>query len=623
LSSLGALGVVYGDIGTSPLYALKECITPPFGLLPTPENILGILSLIFWSLTMVVVVKYMSFVMYADNHGEGGIMALLALLIAKEPGGNGRHLTPKTKNLLVVFALFGTALLLADGIITPAISVLSAIEGLEVATPVFRPFLVPLTLVILTFLFLAQKRGTASVATVFGPIMVAWFVAIGGLGFLGVFKRPEVLLALNPFIALNTLFLPGFRGFFLLGSVVLAVTGAEALYADMGHFGREPIRFAWYFLAYPALTLSYFGQGALLLTGSKEALENPFYALAPDYFTLYPLVILATMATIVASQALISGAFSLARQAIQLGYLPRLTVVHTSSETSGQIYVPEVNNMLMIACCALVLGFQRSSNLAAAYGIAVTGTMMITTFLLFQVMRTRWHWPLWKADLITGLFLAIDIPMLLANLGKVNHGGWVPLLIGWIFFISMTTWKMGREAIAERIQKSLLPLSDFLRSVEAEKPLRVKGTAVFLSANFNSTPPALLHHFKHNQVLHEQIVLLAVRTAGTPEVAPERQFEVKSLMQGFFQIVANYGFMQTPNVPAALDKMNGWEGLKINQMKTSYFLGRESLLTTGKSNLIPCRKALFAFLSANSRPAQAFFKIPPDRVLELGMQIEI
>ena len=335
--------MVYGDIGTSPLYALKECITPPFGLLPTPENILGILSLIFWSLTMVVVVKYMSFVMYADNHGEGGIMALLALLIAKEPGGNGRHLTPKTKNLLVVFALFGTALLLADGIITPAISVLSAIEGLEVATPVFRPFLVPLTLVILTFLFLAQKRGTASVATVFGPIMVAWFVAIGGLGFLGVFKRPEVLLALNPFIALNTLFLPGFRGFFLLGSVVLAVTGAEALYADMGHFGREPIRFAWYFLAYPALTLSYFGQGALLLTGSKEALENPFYALAPDYFTLYPLVILATMATIVASQALISGAFSLARQAIQLGYLPRLTVVHTSSETSGQIYVPEVN----------------------------------------------------------------------------------------------------------------------------------------------------------------------------------------------------------------------------------------------------------------------------------------
>ncbi|MFZ2959806.1 MAG: potassium transporter Kup [Candidatus Ozemobacteraceae bacterium] len=614
----GALGVVYGDIGTSPLYSVKECFSGPVGLSPIPEHVFGIISLIFWALTLIVVVKYLTVVMRADNHGEGGIMALLALILSKE----GLAAGSKSKAALVTLALFGTSLLLADGMITPAISVLSAIEGLEVATPVFKSLIVPFTLFVLIALFLVQKRGTAGIAKVFGPVMLIWFGTIGTLGLISTLQRPEILAALNPFYALKTLFMPGGQGFFVLGSVILAVTGAEALYADMGHFGRQPISFAWYFIAYPALTLNYLGQGGILLAKPEVALSSPFYGLAPVWL-LYPLVILSTLATIVASQALISGAFSLSQQAMQLGYLPRLSIIHTSHDTRGQIYVPEVNNLLMVACLLLVLGFEESSRLAAAYGIAVMGTMTITTILLFAVMRDRWGWSFLAASGLTCFFLSIDLPFLISNLGKVIHGGWVPLVIGGCCFLIMTTWKIGRETLGAVIKSGLFPLKDFMVSLHLGNPHRVRGTAVFLTGNINVVPPVLLHHYKHNKVLHEQVVLFSVTTAGVPEVAEDKQIDVKYLGEGFFQIIACYGFMENPNVPDVLRKAVGREGLHFDENDTTYFLGRESLLMSGSSGLSRWRKTLFAFLSRNSVPAMAFFGIPPNRVLELGMQIEL
>ncbi|MBF0499812.1 MAG: potassium transporter Kup [Candidatus Riflebacteria bacterium] len=615
---LGALGVVYGDIGTSPLYSVKECFAPPVGLEVIPANVIGIISLIFWSLTLIVVVKYLTVVMRADNHGEGGIMALLALLLMKE----GLTAGAKSKKILVSLALFGTSLLLADGMITPAISVLSAIEGLEVATPVFKHLVVPFTLIVLILLFLVQKYGTGGVAKVFGPIMLIWFGSIGLLGAISIFSRPDILAAINPWYALKTAFLPGWKGFFVLGSVILAVTGAEALYADMGHFGREAISFAWYLVAYPALILNYLGQGALLLANPAVASTSPFYGLAPTWL-LYPLVVISTLATIVASQALISGAFSLAQQAMQLGYLPRLSIIHTSHHTYGQIYVPEVNTLLMVACFLLVIGFEESSRLAAAYGVAVMGTMTITTLLMFAVMRDRWGWSLASASGLTFLFLCIDLPFLLSNLGKVVHGGWVPILIGGCFFLLMTTWKLGRETLGKVMKQELFPLASFMASIPMENPVRVRGSAVFMTGNINVVPPVLLHHFKHNKILHNQVVLFSVTTVGVPEIAANKQIEVKALGQGFFQVIACYGFMETPNVPDILRRSNGREGLKFEEHDTSYFLGRESLLTSGSSGLSQWRKVLFAFLSRNSVPAMAFFGIPPDRVLELGMQIEL
>jgi KUP system potassium uptake protein len=619
--AVGALGVVYGDIGTSPLYAIRECFLRPHGVPPTLANVLGVLSLVFWSLTAIVVVKYMIFVMRADNHGDGGILALLALVTEQRSHpkrgevGHKRHVT------LIGLALVGAALLLADGMITPVISVLSALEGLEVATPVFRPVVVPIALVILAALFLFQRRGTAGVGAVFGPAMLVWFVVIGALGLPQVVRHPEVLAALSPAYAVRFFLANGLHGFLILGSVVLCVTGSEALYADMGHFGRRPIRVAWSWIVFPALLLNYFGQGALLLERGDRVVENPFYALAPSML-LYPMVALATIAAIIASQALISGAFSLAQQAVQLGYLPRLTIVHTSEEASGQIYVPEINRLLMVACVALVIGFRASSNLAAAYGIAVMGTMVITSILMFSVERRRWHWSWGRAALLTGLFLAVEIPFLAANFPKIAHGGWFPLIVGILLYTVMTTWKRGRKALSEQLEQGAYPIEKFLAELPRRSPVRVDGTAVVMTSSLALTPPVLLHHFKHNKVLHKQVVLLTIVTEGVPEVGKSDRVQVRDLGEGFFEVIAHYGFMQTPTVPEILRRCEAW-GLHITPGTVSYFLGRETILPTGKSRLPRWRKSLFIYLARNARPATAFFRLPPNRVIELGSQVEL
>jgi KUP system potassium uptake protein len=624
--SLGALGVVYGDIGTSPLYAFKESFSGPSGLAPTAANVLGILSLFFWALTLIVVVKYIGFVMRADNHGEGGILALLALITdqgsnPKKKGETGA----RRRFLLISLGIFGAALLLADGMITPVVSVLGALEGLQVATPIFRPVVVPLALAVLIALFLFQKKGTAGVARVFGPAMLVWFLTLTAFGLPAIVRRPEVLAAVNPVHAFRFFLDNGVAGFLVLGAVFLCVTGSEALYADMGHLGRTPIRAAWFGVAFPALLINYFGQGALLLARGGAAVENPFFELAPDLL-LYPAVLIATLAAVIASQALISGAFSLAQQAIQLGFCPRLTIVHTSREASGQIYVPEINRLLLVASVFLVLGFRTASALAAAYGIAVVMTMIITTFLLFSVARHLWKWPLWQAAAMAGIFLAIDIPFLGANIVKVAYGGWFPLAVALGLFVLMTTWKRGRRALAEQLGGSQLPIEDFLtdvarRSAAGRLP-RVPGTAVVMTSQTGGTPPVLLHHFKHNQVLHQQVVLLTIVTEGVPEVRSGERVEVRELGHGFWEVVARYGFMQTPNVPKLLGQCAPL-GLKIDAGRASYFLGRETILTTGHSRLAGWRKGLFVYLSRNARPANAFFQIPPNRVVELGAQVEL
>ncbi|HOY68097.1 MAG TPA: potassium transporter Kup [Candidatus Ozemobacteraceae bacterium] len=613
--AIGALGVVYGDIGTSPLYSVKECFSRHSGLPVTPENILGIISLVFWTLTLIVSVKYVTFVLRADNDGEGGMMSLMALVKGKLAA------TRISSSLLLKMAIFGTSLLLSEGMITPAISVLSAIEGLEIATPVFRPFILPLTIGILLALFLIQKRGTGSVARIFGPIMLAWFWTIGLLGLAWVIRSPAILEAINPWHALNHFLRNGFHGFLLLGSVVLCVTGAEALYADMGHFGRKPIVIAWYWFAYPCLLLNYFGQGALLLVHGGQFQDNPFFSLAPQALVI-PLVLLSTAATIIASQALISGAFSLTQQAMHLGYSPRLTVRHTSSQAHGQIFVPEINILLMFACVAFVLVFRESSNLAAAYGFAVTGTMVITSLLLYRVMVDTWNWPRYKALLLSGLFLAVDLPFLAANIGKIFHGGWVPCLVGSFLYILMSTWNKGRRALSYELQKSLLPVDGFLKEVEKVGVMRVKGTAVFMTSNVDVVPPVLLHHFKHNHILHERVIFLSIISEHIPEVPHERRIEIRDMGHGFWKMVARFGFMETPSVPEIF-RAAGETGHPVKLLDTSFFLGRESLLLTGQSDMPHWRKWLFRFMSRNAREATAFFGIPPTRVLELGCQIEL
>lgn len=614
---LAALGVVYGDIGTSPLYAIRECFNPPHGVSPTIENVLGILSLVFWMLTLVVVNKYLTYVMRADNQGEGGIMALLALITPKISPSLGLG----SKSTLILLGLVGTSLLFAEGMITPAISVLSAIEGLEVATPVFRPYVIPITLIILITLFLVQRYGTAGVASVFGPAMLLWFLTLAGLGIPWILQEPTVLYSINPVHAIRFFIEHGWHGFLVLGAVVLCITGTEALYADMGLFGLKPIRFAWYMVVFPALLINYWGQGAIIIARGAEVVANPFYALAPEGF-LYPTVIIATVATVIASQALISGSYSLAQQAMQLGYSPRLTVVHTSSQARGQIYLPEINTLLMIVCSALVLQFRSSSNLAAAYGMAVTGTMVITSILMRTVMRERWEWNRLKAYSLVGLFLCVDIPLFTANLWKFIHGGWVPLVIGGSFFIIMTTWKRGRGALAAEFRKTLLSIDQFMPTLPLENPVRVKGTAVFMTSNLNVVPPVLLHHFKHNKVLHEQVILLYVVTEQVPEVSPLQRLELHDLGLGFYQMVARYGFMEQPNVPELLASP-AIKSLNIDQSDTSYYLGRETLLTSGSTPMSRWRKGLFAYLSRNARTATAFFGIPPNRVVEMGMQVEL
>jgi KUP system potassium uptake protein len=628
--ALGALGVVYGDIGTSPLYALKECVSLPHGVVPTAESILGLLSLFFWSITLVVSIKYILYVMRAHNHGEGGVLALTALVAQgrmHESGSTADTHKPanwqavkRAKMPLVMLGLFGAALLYGDGVITPAISVLSAIEGLEVATTTFSPVVVPLTCVVLIVLFWAQKRGTSGIGAIFGPVTLLWFIAIGVSGLPWVIRHPSILHAVNPVHAVRFFTLHGGHGFLVLGSVVLCITGGEALYADMGHFGTRAIRLAWYCCVFPALLLNYFGQGALLLE-RPAAGSNPFYAMVPAGL-LYPMVALATMATVVASQALISGAFSLTRQAVQLGYLPRVTVVHTSGTTEGQIYIPEVNRLLMVACVALVLHFRASSSLASAYGIAVTGTMAITTILAFRVARDRWGWSLARAGAVLVLLLCVDLSFFAACSAKFATGGWFPLVVGLGIFAVMVTWNRGRTILGEKVRGRTLPLPLFLADVEASKPHRVAGTAVFLSSTRRGIPTVLLHHFKHNKMLHEKVVIMSITTDAVPWVPDAQKVRLKSFPHGFWAVTGHYGFMESPDVSDILRRCHD-KGLATKSAETSFYLGREALFP--RRDLLGMaywRKHLYRFLSRNARSATDFFAIPPNRVVEVGMQIE-
>jgi KUP system potassium uptake protein len=612
---IGAIGVVYGDIGTSPLYMLRTAFTGEHGLALTSDNVYGVLSVVFWALVVVVTLKYIMLIMRADNNGEGGILALTALV------SRGLDRNNRRRWWLIGFGIFGAAMFYGDGMITPAISVLSAVEGLEIVAPALHRFVVPVTLVIIVALFAIQKRGTASVGLFFGPVMCIYFVVLALLGTWEIVQQPAILTALNPYFAAAFFLHAPVPAFMSLGAVVLAVTGTEALYADMGHFGKSPIRRAWLLFVMPALVLNYFGQGALLLAKGPAADANPFYLLAPPQL-VYPLVALATAAAIIASQALISGAFSLAQQAVQLGYSPRLTIVHTSHVARGQIYVPEVNAGLMVACCGLVLAFQKSTNLAAAYGIAVVGTMAVTTVLLYAVARERWGWSVVGAGLLTTCFLSVDVAFLLSNVTKVRHGGWVPIVVGGIIFTVMTTWKRGRGELAAKLRADSFPIEFFMADLPDHMPVRVSGTAVFMTSDPSVTPVVLLHHYKHNKVLHERVILLSVRSEAMPFVPSADKVRVRDLGSGFFQVVAHYGFMQTPNVPEIL-RLAGAQGLKVTTSECSFFLGRETLLTTGQVKMLRWRKALFAFLSRNARSATAFFGIPPNRVLELGTQIEL
>jgi len=613
LLTLAALGVVFGDIGTSPLYALRECFHGPHAIAPTPANVLGVLSLIFWALVVVISIKYVTYVMRADNQGEGGILALMALIPPTYRG-------PQSRGVLTVLGLFGAALLYGDGIITPAITVLGAMEGLKTATPFFDPYVVPLTVAVLVALFLVQHRGTAAVGAVFGPVMVVWFAAIGILGLRMVIQSPSVLTAINPLHGFDFFMRNGPHGFLVLGSVFLVVTGGEALYADMGHFGTRPIRLAWFAIVQPGLMLNYFGQGALLLATPRAA-EQPFFLLVPSMLLL-PMVVLATLAAVIASQALISAVYSLTRQAVQLGYSPRLEIQHTSAETIGQIYVPQINFTLMAATVALVIAFGSSSSLAAAYGIAVTATMGITTLLAYVVSRYVWGWSRLAAGLITGLFFVVDLAFFGANVLKIAHGGWVPLVIAATVYLLMTTWKRGRDILGARLRERAYPFAQFLKDIAARPPIRVPGTAVFMTGSPAGTPITLLHNLEHNKVLHEKVVLLTVTTADIPQVPADDRVSVEPLGENFFRVTLVYGFIEEPNVPAALAEARE-QGLRIDPKTTTYFLGRETLLATRRPGMAVWRERLFVLMSRNAMRATAFFRIPSDRVVELGLQLEL
>ena len=615
--ALGALGVVYGDIGTSPLYALRSCFAGHSAVVASHDNVLGLLSLIFWSLILIVSVKYLAFVMRADNRGEGGILALMALAFPE------RDKTPARTRvawLLTGLGIFGAALLYGDGLITPAISVLGAMEGLEVATPLLKPYIVPLTILILVGLFSVQRIGTGGVGKVFGWVMLLWFITLAVLGLNQIVRAPEVLAAINPLYAVKFVDANGWRGFHLLGAVFLVLTGAEALYADMGHFGRRPIRLAWFGLVLPALFINYLGQGALVLQ-NPEAAQNPFYRLAPEW-GLYPLVVLATVAAVIASQALISGAFSLTMQAVQLGYAPRVAIEHTSSSTRGQIYIPWINWGLMLACISLVLGFRSSENLAAAYGIAVVLTMIITTLLLFFAAHRLWGWSKLRVGWLCALFLMVELAFLGANMAKVGHGGWFPLAVGLIGFTVMSTWKTGRRRLHQRLLKSLLPIEDFLKDVAESKPTRVPGTAVFLAGNPDGTPAALTHNFKHNKIIHKRVIILTIAIEEIPFVEKERRVTVAELGQEFYRVIGRYGFMEEPNAEDIL-KLCKPLGLNFREMETTFFLSRETIIASDRRGLARWRKRLFALLARNAQPANAYFRLPPNRVVELGLQVEI
>ncbi|MBM3104022.1 potassium transporter Kup [Pseudomonas sp. V1] len=611
---VAAVGVVYGDIGTSPLYTLKEVFAGHYGVQANHDGVLGVLSLVFWSLIWVVTIKYVLFVLRADNQGEGGIMALTAL--ARRAAAP----YPRLSRVLVLLGLFGAALFYGDSMITPAISVLSAVEGLQLAFEGIEHWVVPIALAVLVGLFLIQKHGTARLGILFGPIMVLWFSVLGALGVYGIVQRPEVLLALNPAWAVQFFVVHPGIGVAILGAVVLALTGAEALYADMGHFGRKPIARAWILLVLPGLVLNYFGQGALIL-GDPHAVRNPFYLLAPSW-ALLPMVGLATLATIIASQAVISGAFSLTRQAIQLGYVPRMFIQHTSSQEQGQIYIGTVNWALMVGVVLLVLGFESSGALAAAYGVAVTGTMLITTLLSASVVLLLWKAPRWLAVPLLLSFLVVDSLYFAANAPKIFQGGAFPVIAGIALFILMTTWKRGRKIIVERLDESALPLPLFISSIRSQPPHRVQGTAVFLTARADAVPHALLHNLLHNQVLHERVVLLTVVSQDRPRVPVSERFEVQDFGDGFYRVNLNFGFIEEPDVPAALQLCHVPE-LDFSPMATTYFLSRETVIPTKRMGMARWREGLFAFLLKNANSNLKYFNLPLNRVIELGTQVEM
>lgn len=611
-AAIAALGVVMGDIGTSPLYAFRECFYGPHSIPISPEHILGVLSLIFWILIIVISLKYVAFVLRADNRGEGGILALAFLVVP----GNERLRKP----LLFALGLFGAAFLYGDGVITPAITVLGALEGLKIATSVFDPYILPIAASIIVALFAVQKQGTKKIGTLFGPIMIIWFVVIAVLGVAGIAKNPAALAALSPHYALQFLFEDFGMTFTILGTVFLVVTGGEALYADLGHFGQKPIRLAWWTVALPALALNYFGQGALLLSDPSKA-ENPFFNLAPEW-SLFPLVALSTVVAAVASQAIISGVFSLTRQAIQSGFLPRMNIIHTSAHEIGQIYLPSVNWALMVATLWVVMIFRTSSNLAGAYGVAVATTMVITTVYLGFAARKLWKWSAAAAIILSASFLIFDIAFFAANSVKIDDGGWFPLLIAAMIFTIMTTWRTGRELLADHLRKNYRPLSQFVQFIKAQKIQRVQGTAIFMVADRDATPPALLHNLKHNKILHERVVVLTVLTKEVPYVSVEDRITVTEYDEGFVRVLACYGFMQLPDVKTILRRCSDM-GISCKMEDVTFFLGLETLIATHHPGMALWRERLFILMSRNAHRATAFFKIPPDRVIEVGMQLEI
>jgi len=613
--AIAALGVVYGDIGTSPLYAMREAFHGPLGIPVTPGNVLGVLSLMFWSLILVVTIKYHVVIIRADNKGEGGVLALMALV-----QGNRVSRAISPSQIMIILGIFGAALIYADGALTPAISVMSAVEGLEVAAPGLVRWVIPLTLLILVGLFYVQSRGTARIGAVFGPIMVLWFAVIAVLGLMQIVQYPTVLSAMSPYHAIRFFSENVSRGFVVLGAVFLVVTGGEALYADLGHFGHRAIQLAWFSVGLPALALNYFGQGALLLQ-HPEAAVNPFYHLAPDW-ALYPLIALATAAAIIASQAIISGAFSLTRQAVQLGYAPRMRIEHTSSREIGQIYVPSVNVGLALLTCAFVLYFGSSTNIAGAYGVALSTLMVMTTIMFYVMCRDVWRWSRLKAGLIVGLFLSLDVPFLIANGLKIEHGGWVPLAVAGVLFLLMTTWRRGREILSKRMLEKSVPLNMLLADLAAEPPIRVPGTAVFMYGNAEGTPPALVHNLSHNKVLHEKVVFLTVVTEDVPHVGSGNRVTVRRLGKGFHAVTARYGFMEDPSIDDVLTAARAHQ-LVIPIEGTTFFLGRETLVASDRPGMAMWRERLFGFMARNALRATAFFKIPPNQVFEVGTQIEL
>ncbi len=612
--TIAAIGVVFGDIGTSPLYTMREAFSPRYGLAASAENVMGVLSLIFWGLMIVVTAKYVYFMMRANNRGEGGMMALLALVLQATKRGSAKRL------LLISLGLFGASMFYGDGMITPAISVISAVEGLGVAAPTLQPFVIPLTIVIVILLFLFQQKGTASVGALFGPVTVIWFGVLAVLGALSIADNPGIFAALSPAYAVGFFLDNRFAAFLAMGAVVLAITGTEGIYTDMGHFGKKPIRIAWSAWVLPALLLNYFGQGALILR-DPAALEHPFYHLAPDW-ALYPLIGLATMATVIASQAVISGTYSLTRQAIQLGYCPRMDVFHTSESEIGQIYMPWINWSLLVAVIALVIGFGSSSNLAGAYGVAVTGMMAIDTILAFVVVTTLWNWSKWIAVPLAIAFLCIDITFFGANTVKLLHGGWFPIAIAMLLFTLFTTWYRGRQLLMRQLAPGAIGVEPFVQSITQHPPTRVPGTAVFLTTATEGVPHALLHNLNHNKVLHERIVLLTVTTEEVPHVPDEERIEVTPLSGNFFRVVVKYGFKDEPDVPAAL-ALARTQGLEFNMMETSFFLSRQTLVPKLGKDMALWREKLFAVMSRNASSATVFFNIPANRVVELGTRVEL